>query len=95
MNAAASCDADRTCTFNVTVKHEDTGWAHYVDHWRVLTSEQGELGKRILLHPHVSEQPFTRSLSGISVPLDVKQVFIEVHDSVHGYGGKKWTVNLP
>lgn len=95
VSAFATCDSHRTCTFTVTIKHEDTGWEHYADHWRVLTSAQDELGKRILFHPHVSEQPFTRSLSGVSIPLDIKQVIVEAHDSIHGYGGEKRMVNLP
>ena len=46
-------------------------------------------------HPHVKEQPFTRSLSGIPVPANVDRVVIEAHDSMHGYGGKKQVVELP
>ncbi len=33
----------------------------YVDGWHVETAEGEILGTRILLHPHVGEQPFTRS----------------------------------
>ena len=93
--ATAMCDANRVCTFSVTVKHEDTGWEHYADHWRVLTVAEEEIGKRVLLHPHVSEQPFTRTLDGVSVPSTADQVVIEAHDNVHGYGGIKRTINLP
>ena len=94
-DTAVNCDSSRVCTFSVTVRHEDTGWDHYADHWRVLDPDGNELGKRILLHPHVSEQPFTRSLSGVQVPSDIKHVTIEAHDKVHEYGGTQLEVSVP
>ena len=95
IDATVKCDSNRACTFNVTVRHGDTGWDHYADHWRVLDADDNELGKRVLLHPHVDEQPFTRSLSGVQIPLNIEQVTIEAHDSVHEYGGAKITVPSP
>ena len=95
IEATVECDSRRVCTFNVTVKHGDTGWEHYADHWRVLGPDGDELGTRILLHPHVSEQPFTRSLSGIQIPKGIDQVMIEAHDKVHEYGGAKLVVEIP
>jgi hypothetical protein len=44
------------------------------------------LGERVLLHPHVDEQPFTRSLSGVAIPSDVEQVTVRAHDNVDGWG---------
>ena len=79
----------------MSVSHGDTGWDHYADHWRVLDPDGNELGKRILLHPHVTEQPFTRSLSGVHVPSHIKQITVEAHDKVHEYGGTKLVVPVP
>ncbi len=84
-----------SCTFNVTVRHADTGWQHYANQWDVVTMEGKVLGSRVLHHPHVKEQPFTRSLSGVTVPADIKQVVIRARDSKHGYGGIKKTVTIP
>lgn len=81
--------------FRVTVRHADTGWDHYADKWDVLAPDGTLLGTRTLLHPHVDEQPFTRSLSGVRVPADVRQVRLRAHDSVHGYGGEELTIDLP
>lgn len=81
--------------FSVTVFHEDTGWDHYANKWDILGEKDVVYGTRILHHPHVGEQPFTRSLSGIEIPAKVKSVTIRAHDSVHGYGGKVITVELP
>jgi hypothetical protein len=81
--------------FDVTVRHDDTGWEHYADKWEVLTSDGEVVGTRTLHHPHVDEQPFTRSLSGVKLPGGLTEVIIRAHDSVHEYGGKMVTVKLP
>lgn len=78
--------------FDVTVRHADTGWKHYANKWDVVADDGTVLGTRTLYHPHVNEQPFTRSLGNISIPPGVKTVTIRAHDLVHGYGGK--TVKL-
>jgi len=81
--------------FDVTVRHSDTGWDHYADAWRIVGPDGTVHGVRILYHPHVGEQPFTRSLAGVSIPADVTSVVIEAHDSVDGWGGRTATVVLP
>jgi len=53
------------------------------------------LGTRTLYHPHVDEQPFTRSLSGVKIPGSIKEVTVRSYDSVHGYGGKTLIVAVP
>lgn len=75
-----------TWRFEVTIRHADTGWQHYADGWGVYAPDGTELGYRILLHPHVSEQPFTRSLSGVAVPAGTAEVAIRPHGSEHGWG---------
>jgi hypothetical protein len=74
------------------VRHADTGWDHYANRWDVLAPDGTVLGTRTLLHPHENEQPFTRSLSGVSVPEGVRSVTIRANDSVHGEGGREVTV---
>lgn len=44
---------------------------------------------RGLYHPHINEQPCTRSLAGVKIPANTKTVYIEAHDKKHG-----WTSNL-
>jgi len=82
-----------TWRFDVTLSHPDTGWDHYADGWRVLDMEGNELGMRVLYHPHVDEQPFTRSLSGVAIPSDLSEVQIEARCSVDGWTTLK-TVTL-
>jgi hypothetical protein len=81
--------------FDVTVRHDDKGWEHYADAFEVLSADGKVLGKRVLLHPHDDEQPFTRELTGVTVPQGVTEVRVRAHDKVHGYGGKEMTVELP
>lgn len=80
--------------FSVTVKHEDEGWDHYADKWEVFDLQGNSLGTRVLMHPHVNEQPFTRSMT-LSIPMHVKEVVIRAHDKVHGDGGAEIVVSLP
>ncbi|HSF96349.1 MAG TPA: hypothetical protein VLA52_15085 [Thermohalobaculum sp.] len=82
-------------SFDVTVRHADTGWDHYADAWRVVGPDGTVYGTRTLYHPHVGEQPFTRSLSGVTIPEGVTTVTVESHDSVHGWGGASVEVALP
>ncbi len=80
--------------FNVTVAHGDTGWDHYADWWQIVDPAGGVLGTRKLLHPHESEQPFTRSLGQVPIPEDIRRVTLRAHDSRHGTGGREITVEL-
>ena len=85
---------EQTFNFTVTVKHGDEGWDHYANQWEVLGNDGAVLGTRVLYHPHVGEQPFTRSLSGVKIPEGVSTVTVRARDSVHGYGGKEMRVEL-
>ena len=80
--------------FSVTVAHGDEGWDHYADRWEVLAPDGTVLGTRVLVHPHETEQPFTRSLGGVAVPDGIDRVTLRAHDSVHGLGGAEATVEL-
>ena len=53
------------------------------------------LGQRILLHPHVDEQPFTRDLYGVAVPEGVAEVTVRARHKPKGYDGAVMTVPLP
>ena len=87
--------ADDTYNFDVTVRHTDEGWKHYADKWDVMAPDRTVLGTRILAHPHVEEQPFTRSLAGVKIPEDIDAVTVRAHDLAHGYGGKTVKVAVP
>ena len=84
-----------TYSFTVTVLHEDTGWDHYANKWDIVDEKGNVIGTRILHHPHVAEQPFSRSLSGVKIPEHIKSVTVRAHDSIHEYGGKTFSLSLP
>lgn len=81
--------------FGVTVRHGDTGWEHYADKWDVVAPDGTVLGTRVLLHPHETEQPFTRALGGVPIPDSIDRVTLRAHDKGHGYGGAEITVTVP
>lgn len=87
-----SCATD--CRFSVTLRHDDQGWEHYANQWDVMTLEGKLLKSRVLVHPHVNEQPFTRSLSGVSIPEGTKAVKIRAKDLIHGYSSQEYIVEL-
>ncbi len=90
-----SSTENRVYSFDVTVSHGDEGWKHYVNSWDIVHPDGTILATRVLYHPHVSEQPFTRSLSGVKIPAGISTVIIQAHDVVHGYGGKVVSSQLP
>ena len=90
----ANCDTNRICTFNVTLKHEDSGWKHFANKWEIYTPNDKVIATRTLFHPHEHEQPFTRSLSGVKIPKGINKVIIKAHDNVHGYAKKVFVYNL-
>ena len=87
--------ASPSFTFDTTVRSADKGWDKYADAWEVRGPDGTVLGVRELLHPHESEQPFTRSLTGVDVPDGITHVMVAARDSVHGFCGTTVTVALP
>jgi len=85
---------DGTFRIDTTVRHADTGWDHYADRWDVVAPDGTVLGSRVLAHPHVNEQPFTRSLT-LAIPADVTRVTIRANDSVDELGGSEIEVDVP
>ncbi len=84
VSAISRCTPEKICAFDVAVRHSDEGWEHYANKWEIRSPTGEVLGTRILHHPHVDEQPFTRSLSDVKIPEGLKTVHIFVFDSVHG-----------
>ncbi|GAD00816.1 hypothetical protein [Agarivorans albus] len=87
-------DGQRTWKVDVSLMHSDTGWDHYANMWRVVDVNGTVLGERELLHPHVNEQPFARSLSKVPHPAVGSIVYIEARDKVHGWSPQRFEVDL-
>ena len=72
--------------FSVEVSSPDTGCDQYADWWEVLSEDGQLLYRRVLLHSHVDDQPFTRS--GGPVPIGENTVvYVRAHMNKGGYGG--------
>jgi len=70
--------------FAVTVSSPDTGCDRYADWWEVVTPEGELLYRRVLLHSHVDEQPFTRGGGTVAIQPD-QEVVVRVHMAPDGY----------
>jgi len=79
---------------DTTIKHSDTGWKHYANAWLIYDESGKQLGERILHHPHVNEQPFTRSLT-VKIPTSVKKIIIKAQDSIHGLNEQGKVIDVP
>lgn len=88
-----SVDGDGPYTFSVTVSSPDTGWDKYADQWRIVDETGRTVALRELTHPHVDEQPFTRSLSGVSAPPGAV-MDVSARDSIEGYCGRVVSVTI-
>lgn len=82
-------------TFRVTISSPYDSPERYADGWRVMGPDGTVYGEHTLAHDHASEQPFTRTQTGVTIPADVDEVVVEGRDSEHGYGGTTRSVTLP
>jgi hypothetical protein len=78
-----------------TILHSDEGWEHYVNKWQVVGDDGVVYGTKVLRHPHVHEQPFSRGLYGVVIPPAVAEVTLRAFDSVHSDGGRELHLAVP
>ncbi len=88
--------SDRQWDFHVSVFHNDESWDHYANVWQIVDPADGAIiGERVLAHPHETEQPFTRSLTGVTIPNGTVEVVIRSRCNLHEYGGKEIRILIP
>lgn len=92
--ASAKRNSNGSYHISVTLKHADKSWDHYANVWQVQSLAGEVLATRVLHHPHINEQPFTRSLSGVKLPEHVKVVEIVAGCTVDGLNSQKLTLRL-
>lgn len=85
--AAKADESVNGFTFSVTIESPDTGCEQFADWWEIIDLEGNLLYRRILLHSHVDEQPFTRSGGPVKINED-QTVWIRAHMNTVGYGGQ-------
>ena len=94
INDATVQQTGNSWRISVTLTHPDSGWDHYADGWRVLDTDGKVLGLRELAHPHVNEQPFTRSLAGVTIPKGIDTVLIQARCNVDGWSEVTYVLPL-
>lgn len=72
--------------FTVEVSSPDSGCEQFADWWEVFSEDGKLLYRRILLHSHVSEQPFIRSGGPVDITANTV-VYVRAHMNTVGYGG--------
>ena len=92
---ASVTSTDDGWRFDVTVSSPYDSPERYADAWRIVGPDGTVYGVRELTHDHASEQPFTRSLDGVSIPDGVASVTIEGRDQRYGWGGATVVVAVP
>jgi hypothetical protein len=80
--------------FDVTLTHPDTGWDHYANGWRVETEDGSVQSTRELVHPHVNEQPFTRSLAPVELADGIATVLIRARCNIDGWSRDVFALEL-
>ena len=72
--------------FDVGVRSKETGCRQYADWWEVVSEDGKLLYRRVLLHSHVDEQPFSRSGGPVAIQAHTV-VWVRAHMNPGGYGG--------
>ena len=72
--------------FAIEIHSPDTGCEQYADWWEIVSEDGNLLYRRILLHSHVSEQPFKRSGGPVAMGAGTV-VIVRAHMHPYGYGG--------
>jgi hypothetical protein len=83
---AAARGAPGAYELAVTVKSPDRGCDAYANWWEVVGEDGKLLFRRVLMHSHPDEQPFTRPGGPVPIAADAT-VVVRAHFHPTGYGG--------
>jgi hypothetical protein len=84
----------RSHTVTAVLEHDDEAAYHFLDGWRVTTSEGEVLAEQGFEHPRPQAPPRRATLTGIRLPEGVERIRVEAHDRLHGWGDDAVEVEL-
>lgn len=88
VTAVETSGQDGAWTFAVTIQSPDTGCKQYAQWWEVADDSGNELlYRRILMHSHADEQPFTRDGGPVKISGE-QPVVVRAWMLPGGYGGQ-------
>lgn len=83
-----------TWTVHVTLRHDDEGYDHYVNGWRIVDAKKNVLASQEIYHPHNKKKSFTDNKSNITIPKDAKIIFLEAQAKPHGWGKQRVRIDM-
>ena len=86
ITAVTTNGTEKSYHFTVTVASDETGCEQYANWWEVLSKDGTLLYRRILIHSHPNQQPFTRSGGYVPIKKD-EVVYVRAHMNKLGYVG--------
>jgi hypothetical protein len=95
LNVKVIARGDGVFDFDATLSSPYDSAKRYADAFRVMDRDGKVYGERVLFHDHANEQPFTRDLHGVKIPISIKRVTVQGRDQKFGYGGKTFELTLP
>lgn len=85
VTAVSTTGSEGSYTFSVSVESPDVDCSQYASWWEVVTPEGALVYRRVLMHAHAAEQPFSRSGGPVDVKAD-QEVIVRAHLHPGGYG---------
>jgi hypothetical protein len=86
VTAVTTKGAENSYHFSVTIESDETGCEQYTNWWEVLSEKGDLLYRRILLHSHPNQQPFTRAGGYVKIKKE-DIVYVRAHMNKLGYIG--------
>ena len=81
--------------FRATILSNDTGPDYHADAIEVTAPDGRVLGRLELTQPSPNEQPFTRVLEDVKVPVGIERVTVRARHKPRGYDGQSVSILLP
>jgi hypothetical protein len=92
---AIATEAGGRWTVTVTIAHHDTGWDHFAKGFAVLLPDGTRLAYLEFSHPHIGQDTFAASLTGLRISNDVPFLLIRTRCNLVGWAAEPVQIDLP